>query len=253
MTTVPSSSRADRPSGAAEFDAYASDYDAGMGHPLKKLLGAGQDQYLAVKTDWLARDLRGFSETPRLLDFGCGEGAFLRQMVERMALGSFFGCDVSPAMIRRARQSGPPGRRAPEFTEFAAPRTPYPDGSMDVVSACMVFHHIPPLRRAEALEEMFRVVRPGGRVYVFEHNPMNPLTRRVVRQTPIDRNAILVPAAECLRRLRTAGAIRPRLHFQLFTPPRLRFLRPLDSLLSRIPLGAGYAVRAEKPIGARLG
>ena len=247
MTPIHRPSSPGRLAPQAEFDAYASDYDAGMGHPLKKVLGAGQDQYLAVKTDWLARDLRGFSENPRLLDFGCGEGAFLRQMVERMTLGSFFGCDVSSAMIRKARQINPPGPGAPDFTSFAGPRTPYPDASMDVVSACMVLHHIPPLRRAEALEEMFRVVRPGGRLYVFEHNPMNPLTRRVVRQTPIDRNAVLLPAAECLQRLRTAGAIRPRLRFQLFTPPRLRFLRPLDAWLSRIPWGAGYAARAEKP------
>lgn len=229
-----------------EFDEYASHYDAGMSHPLKRLLGSSQDQFLAVKTGWLQTDLRGLRR-PRLLDYGCGDGGFLRQLAESIPGSSLSGCDVSPAMIDRARRQWPPGLSTPEFRPFQGMRAPYADGAMDAVVACMVFHHIEPQDRAATFRELLRITRPGGRVYVFEHNPANPLTRLVVRQTPIDRNAVLLTPAEALAGLKNAGAILPKLRYQLFAPPRWTFLRPLEALLGRLPVGAGYVIRVIRP------
>ena len=44
---------------------------------------------------------------------------------------------------------------------------------------------------------------------VFEHNPLNPVTRFVVARTPIDPNAILLRAAEVMRGLSGAGFVAP--------------------------------------------
>jgi len=49
----------------------------------------------------------------------------------------------------------------------------------------------------------------GGHVVVFEHNPLNPVTRFVVARTPIDPNAILLRAAEVMRGLSGAGFVAP--------------------------------------------
>ena len=54
------------------------------------------------------------------------------------------------------------------------------------------------------------VLKPGGRLYVFEHNPRNPLVRYVIARTPIDENAILLDAREVQHGLLGAGATSSR-------------------------------------------
>lgn len=231
----------------AEFDAYAPGYDAGMDDPLKRLFGRDADQYLAVKVRWLRRDLSDFEPQPALLDFGCGEGGFLRLWAASGDVGPLHGCDVSRGMIEEARRRWSRGHPVPDLRPFAGGQVPFADESMAVVVACAVFHHVPPRERPAAFREIMRVLRPGGRAYVFEHNPLNPLTVLVVRRTPIDRNAVLLRARACVAGLLDAQAVAARVRYLHFSPPRLRVLRGMDSWLGRFPLGAGYVVRAEKP------
>ena len=75
---------------------------------------------------------------------------------------------------------------------------------------------------------------------VYEHNPWNPLTVQAVNTCPFDRNAVLVKAADMERRLRAAGFAKVRTRYRVFFPRALRWLRPLESRLGRVPLGAQY-------------
>ena len=108
----------------------------------------------------------------------------------------------------------------------------------DVAFSACVFHHIPHEEHAHWLEELRRVVRPGGMVAIFEHNPLNPLTVRAVNTCPFDANARLIRARALKRSLRLAGWRRPALRYHVFFPRRLAALRPLEPLLTWLPLGA---------------
>ncbi len=123
-------------------------------------------------------------------------------------------------------------------------RTPFPDWSFDLVLISAVLHHVPPRERPEVYAELRRVVRPGGAIVVFEHNPLNPVTRYVVARTPIDRDAVLLRASEVESGLLAAGARVRRTRYIMFAPPRLRSLDGLDDILGRLPFGAQYAVDA---------
>src|SRR5262245_38117148 len=83
------------------------------------------------------------------------------------------------------------------------------------------------LRREQyrSVVDTVRMLAPAGRVVVFEHNPLNPVTRWVVRHTPIDRNAQLVRAGEVKQRLGRLGLERLRARFLLFFPPRIALER----------------------------
>jgi SAM-dependent methyltransferase len=48
---------------------------------------------------------------------------------------------------------------------------PFATGAFDAAFAFCVYHHIEPGDRVRHLSELARVVRPGGSVFVFEHNP----------------------------------------------------------------------------------
>jgi len=75
---------------------------------------------------------------------------------------------------------------------------------------------------------------------IFEHNPVNPVSRYIVATCPFDENAVLIPAPELARRQRTAGFGRVEVAYTGFFPGPLKALRPLERLMTRIPVGAQY-------------
>ena len=91
-----------------------------------------------------------------LLDVGCGTG-FLLDLLAKQQAAHYAGLDLSPEMIRIARQKDIPGA---ELTEGSADRLPFPDESFDIVTCSQSFHHYPYPEKAMA--EAFRVLRKGG-------------------------------------------------------------------------------------------
>jgi hypothetical protein len=87
---------------------------------------------------------------------------------------------------------------------------------------------------------------PKGILAFFEHNPANPITRRVVERCPFDADAILLSPAEMAGYLRRAKLRLMRRDYIVFMPRFLASLRPLEPWLAWLPMGAQYAVLAEK-------
>jgi hypothetical protein len=78
---------------------------------------------------------------------------------------------------------------------------------------------------------------------VYEHNPFNPLTVRVVNNCPFDANAKLIRASVMAKRCRDAGFREVKVKYRVFFPGFLRALRFAEGLLSWLPLGGQYYVR----------
>lgn len=125
----------------------------------------------------------------RVLDVGCGSGAVTRDIARRVGdRGLAVGVDPSPALLAIARdlaQEAGLGARI-EFREGGALRLPFPDLSFDAVVCVTVLSHVP--RGEAAIPELVRVLRPGGRLGVFDldtdmttfTHPDRALTRRIV-------------------------------------------------------------------------
>ena len=238
----------------AEFDRHAAGYDGGLDHPIKRLLGNSADQFIAVKARWLLRLEKGLCNgdskggSLRLLDYGCGAGDLMRVLTELGARGLFTGCDVSAGMLAEAAARWPATLGpAPALAPQAGARTPFADRQFDVATISAVLHHVPVPERPAVYAELGRVLRPGGRLYVFEHNPRNPLVRHVIARTPIDENAILLDAGEVEDGLLGSGRYEVETDYLMFMPPGLGWLRFVDRALAWLPLGAQYAVAARKP------
>ena len=235
-----------------EFDAFAAGYSAGMENPLKRLAGADADVFIDLKAwhmlgDLARRPLPGAPTTPRLLDFGCGAGAFMRVLARRNFGGAMVGSDVSAGMLDEARHTWPADIQPPTWAASEPGRLPFADGSFDLVAALGVMHHVMPDDRAAEWQEIARVLRPGGRCYVYEHNPFNPLTQWVVRHTAIDANAVLLPSSEVATGLSAAGLRVSLRHGLMYGPPKWRWAWRLERLVRWIPLGGQYVVAADKP------
>jgi SAM-dependent methyltransferase len=223
----------------AEFDAFAAGYDAGMSDPVKRLVGESAEIFMAHKADWLVRNGPAVG---RLLDFGCGTGTFLRALRRSGRPLELTGCDVAASMIDTARREWNAGPE-PDLHVLEPGPLPFGDAAFDVVTVSAVLHHVERTARPAIVRELLRVVRPGGTIVVFEHNPWNPLTRWIVARAPIDANARLLSAAECTALLYDCGVTRSDTSYILFVPPRFRRLWPMERVLASIPLGGQYVVR----------
>ena len=151
------------------------------------------------------------------------------------------GLDVSEESISVARrQSTAASTRFETFTDFT------PVGDIDLIYSNGVFHHIPPEKRAAALEVAWRALRPGGVFALWENNPWNPGTRYVMSRIPFDRDAVTLSAPEACRMLRASNFEIRRVDFLFIFPRIMKWLRPLERRLSSLPLGAQYQVLACK-------
>lgn len=94
-------------------------------------------------------------------DIGAGTGFIAAGLVDRVSRVHVV--DGSPAMLAAARKNLAPYANV-EFHEADGTQLPFDDGTLDVVFANMLLHHLPePLN---AIREMARVLRPGGRLLI---------------------------------------------------------------------------------------
>ena len=107
------------------------------------------------------RHLRGAG---RVLDVGCGEGQVSRRIA---GLGAeVVGLDPTPSQIRVAHERGSSAR----FVRARAERLPCPNAAFDAVVLCLALEHVGPFEAA--LEEVSRVLVPGGRFLLFLVHPI---------------------------------------------------------------------------------
>lgn len=123
----------------------------------------------------------------RILEIGCGTGEDARAMAQRVVPG---GCvvamDGSKQMLAVAQQRAEGCALPVEFQLADVHRLPFADDSFDASRADRMFMHLE--SPAQALSEMMRVTRPGGRVLVYEvdfetitlDHPQRPQTRTIV-------------------------------------------------------------------------
>jgi SAM-dependent methyltransferase len=95
-----------------------------------------------------------------VLDAACGTGRHSRVLAARGH--RIIGVDRSPEMLEKARRSVGTG----EFREGSLTALPLADGSVDAVVCALALVHLPDVD--EAIRELARVVRPGGRLIVSD-------------------------------------------------------------------------------------
>ncbi len=233
----------DHPIRPAEFDAYAGDYDAALARGIS-VSGEDKDYFAHGRVAWTAKLLEslGEPEPARVMDFGCGTGSATPFVLERWrGVRELVGVDVSPASVEVAR-----AEHGSERARFRLLGDHVPDGSFDLVLCNGVFHHIPPAERAHAVRYVYDALRPGGWFALWENNPWNPGTRYVMSRIPFDRDAVLLSPPEAQTMLRRSGFRVMRNDFQFIFPRSLQWLRPMEALLARLPLGAQFVVLARK-------
>ena len=165
-----------------------------------------------------------------VLDVGCGTGGVTIPAKIRVGEnGSAAGIDPAPEMIAVARRKAKRAGVEIDFRVGVVECLPYHDETFDVVTSSMMMHHLPQRLQVKGLAEIWRALKPGGRILIAD-------MRR--------------PSASALKRFFTTLVLHHRhgVHFGIEALPKLMReagFEKVEQLDARF-LAIGF-VRATKP------
>jgi ubiquinone/menaquinone biosynthesis C-methylase UbiE len=228
----------------SEFDKFADEYRS-LHKSNIKLSGESPDYFAEYKIVDIANLIKkaNLPDNLRILDFGCGVGNSVPFIKKHLPDAHLTCLDVSRKSLDIAKSLY---ADLAEFKVFDGNIIPSQENSFDLVFAACVFHHIPHDEHDDLFKEIFRVIKPGGIVVIFEHNPLNPLTVHAVNTCPFDENAVLIRAGVLKDLITRSGFTGSMITYRVFFPGVVRFLRGLERFLTRFPIGAQYYVSAVK-------
>jgi 2-polyprenyl-3-methyl-5-hydroxy-6-metoxy-1,4-benzoquinol methylase len=220
-----------------EFDTFAADYQDLVSDSVR-ITGESSDYFAAYKAEYIARRIAPRPGS-RLLDYGCGVGLLSKHLRDRLPAIHVDGFDVSQSSIERVHESL---RSHGTFTSDPNALAQ----AYDVIVLANVLHHVPPKQRYQLIRQTASRLAGGGKLVIFEHNPINPLTRWAVSQCPFDEDAILLPVHETRSYFEPEEFPLVIRDYIVFFPRFLQRLRPLEPSLRWCPFGAQYVVLASR-------
>ncbi len=235
------------------FDQVAPDYERIHNKHLPP--GVKSDSFIIQRAahtiDWILSGLR--DQDFFYLDFGCGNGRMLKCILEserlkpllisgRLTLSGF---DTSGDSLREARNllNDPSILLYQNWAEI--PET----FRFDLILSCHVFHHIPPEKRSETTAFLYRKMKPGAGLVIWEQNPLNPLTRLLMKACPFDRDARLLTMNAARNLFIQHGfSFRDAAYVNLLPPQWITShrLAAIEKKLLSFPVGAQYWIKVEK-------
>lgn len=224
-----------------DFDNFANEYENILDEQLDFF--GEENSYFAEYKLKLVKDTIGF-QPKNILEFGCGIGRNLKFFSKYFPDANIYACDISEKSLEIARKENPDVKifllNENEVKNFS--------GKFDLVFVSCVFHHIKPELRKGSIGLINNMLNKNGAVYIFEHNPYNPVTKYIVKTCPWDTDAILLYMKETVDLINDSGLKVSEKNYSLFFPSQLKFLRPVENYLGKIPMGGQYYVKGVKTV-----
>ncbi len=123
----------------------------------------------------------------RVLDLGCGTGTLTVLTKKSHVMAQVYGIDADPKVLAIARAKAEQAGAAVTLERGMAYRLPYNDAWFDRVLTSLVVHHLDRSEKQRAFNEVYRVLRPGGKFVILDfgepHSGYNWLASQVMRYT----------------------------------------------------------------------
>lgn len=226
-----------------QFDKFADNYRDIHKENIKNLSEFDSNYFAEYKVKIVKDSLE---ECPKnILDFGCGDGISCEFFRKYFPDSTITGIDVSSESIKIAENKQ---IQNSSFINYDGNKLPFESDSFDVIFVACVFHHIAKQNHKSLIHEFRRVLKKGGRVFIFEHNPLNPLTRKVVKDCVFDKDAELI-YAKSFKKMAVKLEFRDiKINYTLFFPRFNIFKKcfPFEKNLKWCTLGAQYYIEARK-------
>jgi ubiquinone/menaquinone biosynthesis C-methylase UbiE len=114
-----------------------------------------------------------------VLDVGCGTATLLLAAKSRSPLAQMVGVDPDERALAIAREKIAQRQVEVEVVQAGAEHLPFPTSSFDLVMSTLVFHHLPTEIKHRAMQEIYRVLTPGGRLLLVDFGKPEGLLLRI--------------------------------------------------------------------------
>lgn len=169
------------------------------------------------------------SQVESLIELGCGRARLARQWMSQGNGRSYLGLDLDEQAMARNAQEPVQGMR---FEMASAVQVPATDAHFDAAMMLKSLHHVPVPEMDQALQEVWRVLKPGGVLYVSE--PVYAGALNEIVRLYNDEGVVRAAAQAALDRLTRKGLWQEReavrftqpVHFADFQAFEMRMLRP---------------------------
>lgn len=218
-----------------DFDEFTDNYNELLSEKTKFF--SSSDAYFARYKIELVRK-RISKPVKKVLEYGCGIGRNIPFLQRAFPGATVAGSDISRTSLEVASRENEGVEFFCEDDDVAG----FQD--FDLIFVAGVFHHIPGQQRLGASKLLNQRLAPGGAIFIFEHNPYNPVTRHIVNTCPYDEDAVLLKPRELKNLLKAANLRVDSSGYCLFVPPRFAAFSGLEDHLGWLPLGGQYWVEA---------
>jgi SAM-dependent methyltransferase len=210
------------------FDDFSSDYE----NKILKSFGnidSNVSYYHSGKAKIAKRELA--SSPNKILDFGCGIGSMLKFLKENFNSSKFYAYDESLKSLEHVKIKYPDVNCIHSLDTIE---------KFDLIFVSNVIHHVKSSERNDFFKKIYSLLDDNGRLLIYEHNPYNPITLKVVANCEFDIDAELINKKNLIKlcnendfKLQKSGYIH-------FFPSKLKFFFNLEKYLKWFFLGAQY-------------
>lgn len=132
------------------------------------LMGMGVDQ----SNSRMVVEMAKIKEGDSVLDVGYGSGNLTLTAKKYVGnTGAVYGIDASPEMIEVARKKAWQARREVIFDVGLIEKLSFAGATFDIVITRLVVHHLPDDLKRRSFAEIFRVLKPGGQLFIADFKP----------------------------------------------------------------------------------
>ena len=225
------------------FDNIADSYDK----ELKESLGLNSDRDISMFAEYKIKIVKSkLSRIPvNFLEFGCGTGRNSIFMTNWFPKSNLYGCDISEKSLEIAGKINP----VVHYNKINNPTdliNVYKEEFFDLIFISNVFHHIPFNEHHIWLDALYKITSKGGVLFIFEHNPYNPIIKHIFNKSDIDKGAIMLRPSYCKKLIKKSKFTKIKRKYSLFFLWRNDFFEFIEQILSWLPFGAQYYIWSKK-------
>ena len=210
------------------FDNFSSEYESKILESFGKI-DNNLSYYHSSKAKIAKRELN-YSPN-KILDFGCGVGSILKFLKENFPDSKFYAYDQSKKSLKILKSKFPDVNCIYNLNTIE---------KFDLIILSNVVHHIKSVDRNSVFRKIFKLLDDNGKLLIYEHNPYNPVTLKVVANCEFDADAELINKKKLVKlcvnnkfKLQKSGYIH-------FFPSKLKIFFNLEKFLKWFFLGAQY-------------
>lgn len=230
-----------------DFDHYADDYEKLHKNSVKasgfELTYFDEHKIKIVYNDFITNE-KSDNKNLKILNFGCGIGKSENFINKYFNDCTIFSVDVSERSIITAKEKNKHFKNI-EFIKFNTVEELQFNTKFDIIFVANVFHHIPKEFHLTVLKHLRSFLSSTGYLYIFEHNPRNPLTRNAFETCEFDIGCEMISPVQLKKMCASSGYTTIIRRYILFFPKFLSFMSNLEFFLKWCPIGAQYYIKAK--------